>query len=277
MPNRSADALFQLVHSLERAEKRNFKLYMTRNSASGNLKVIQLFDALDKMRDYDEQVLLVKNPSIQKQQLSNLKGHLYQEILASLRLLKQESNIDLQLHEQLDFARILYNKGLYLQSLKILDRVKELAKTNNQVTYIQQVLFLEKKIEGLHITRSMQDRADVLCNEVDETNDRLEIISTLSNIALLLYAWYIKHGIARNEKDKEALDEYFKNPVFDEAQYYKGFYERLYLNQCYCWYAFITQEFLAYYRYTQKWVDLFHAEPKMIEVETAHYIKGMHN
>jgi hypothetical protein len=134
MPNRSADALFQLVHSLERAEKRNFKLYMTRNSASGNLKVIQLFDALDKMRDYDELVLLTKNPSIQKQQLSNLKGHLYQEILVSLRLLKQESNIDLQLHEQLDFARILYNKGLYLQSLKILDRVKELAKTNNQVT-----------------------------------------------------------------------------------------------------------------------------------------------
>ena len=211
MPNRSADALFQLVHSLERAEKRNFKLYMTRNSPSGNLKVIQLFDALDKMKDYDESVLLAKTPTIQKQQLSNLKGHLYQEILASLRLLKQESNIDLQLHEQLDFARILYNKGLYLQSLKILDRVKELAKANNQVTYIQQVLFLEKKIESLHITRSMQDRADVLCNEVDETNARLEIISRLSNIALLLYAWYIKHGIARNEEDKQALDEYFKD------------------------------------------------------------------
>ncbi len=277
MPNRSADALFQLVHSLERAEKRNFKLYMTRNSPSGNLKVIQLFDALDKMKDYDESVLLVKNPTIQKQQLSNLKGHLYQEILASLRLLKQESNIDLQLHEQLDFARILYNKGLYLQSLKILDRVKELAKSNNQVTYIQQVLFLEKKIESLHITRSMQDRADVLCNEVDETNARLEIISKLSNIALLLYAWYIKHGIARNEEDKKGLDAYFKDPVFNESQFYKGFYERLYLNQCYCWYAFINQEFLLYYRHTQKWVDLFHSDPKMIEVETAHYIKGMHN
>ena len=32
-----------------------------------------------------------------------------------------------------------------------------------------------------------------------------------------------------------------------------------------------------YYRYTQKWVDLFHLRPPMIAVETSHYIKGMHN
>lgn len=277
MPNRHTDALFQLIHSMERAEKRNFKLYMTRNSSSGDLKVIQLFDALDKMSFYDETQLLKKTPSIQKQQLSNLKGHLYQEILSSIRLLKQSENIDLQLHEQLDFARILYNKGLYLQSLKVLDKVKELAKTNNQVTYIQQVLFLEKKIEGLHITRSMQNRAESLCNEVDEINTRLSVISTLSNLSLLLYGWYIKHGHARNEEDKKAIDGYFNNPVFNESNQYKGFYERLYLYQCYCWYAFITQDFLMYYRYTQKWVDLFHADRKMIEIETAHYIKGVHN
>jgi tetratricopeptide (TPR) repeat protein len=56
-----------------------------------------------------------------------------------------------------------------------------------------------------------------------------------------------------------------------------GFYERLYLYQSYCWYAFIRQDFLLYYRNSQKWVDLFTAEPFMIEVETVHYIKGMHN
>ena len=49
MPNRSTDALFQLVKSLEKHEKRNFKLYVTRNSATDDLKIIQLFDAIDKM------------------------------------------------------------------------------------------------------------------------------------------------------------------------------------------------------------------------------------
>jgi hypothetical protein len=57
----------------------------------------------------------------------------------------------------------------------------------------------------------------------------------------------------------------------------QGFYVRLYFYQSYCWYAFIRQDYLMYYRYTQKWVDLFEGQPFMIGVETAHYIKGLHN
>jgi uncharacterized protein YicC (UPF0701 family) len=277
MPNRSTDTLFQLVKSLEKSEKRNFKLYVQRNSSSENLKIVQLFDALDKMDSYDENLLLQKNKGIKKQQLSNIKAHLYKQILSSLRLIKNENNIDIQLHEMMDHARILYNKGLYHQSLKTLDRMKELARAHNQVTYLLQVLFFEKKIEALHITRSMQDRAERLTGEVDDVNRRLVMIGKLSNLSLLLYSWYIKNGHARDETDEKAVQQFFDQhfpPGADEA---KGFYERLYLYQSYCWYAFIRQDFLMYYRYTQKWVELFEKEKFMIEVETAHYIKGMHN
>jgi hypothetical protein len=278
MPNRSTDTLFQLIQSLTASEKRHFKLYMkSRSGESGDLKVVQLFDAIDKMKLYDEEALLKKNKSILKQQLSNLKARLYHEVLSSLRSLKQEENIDLQLHEQLDFARLLYNKGLYLQSLKILDKIKELAKTNNQVTYILQVVFLEKKIEALHITRSMQDRAEKLSLESAEINERLKLIGALSDLSLQLYSWYIQHGHARNNHDREQLDALMSQPMMETASKADGFYEKLYRYQCFCWYGFIVQDFLLYYRYCQKWVDLFHKEPKMIEVETMHYIKGMHN
>ena len=276
MPNRSSDALFQLIKSLEKSEKRNFKLYITRNSASGDLKSIQLFDALDKMDEYDEVQLLSRNKGIRKQQLSNAKAHLYRELLSSLRLIRQEDNVDIQLHEQLDFARILYNKGLYLQSLKTLDKIKEMARAHNQVTFLLQVLFFEKTIESLHITRSMQDRADQLAGEVDAVNDRLRLMSQLSNLALQLYSWYIRNGVARNEKDEIAVQEFFeKNLPIDLSG--QGFYERLYQYQGFCWYAFIRQDFLLYYRYAQKWVDLFEKEPFMVAIETSQYIKGMHN
>jgi uncharacterized protein YicC (UPF0701 family) len=277
MPNRSSDALFQLIKSLEKSEKRNFKLYVKRNSATEDLKITQLFDALDKMDEYDETVLLKKNKKIAKQQLSNTKAHLYRQILSSLRLIRNEDNIDIQLHEQLDYARILYNKGLYLQSLKILDRIKENAKANNQFSFLLQVLFFEKKIEGLHITRSMQDRADSLANEVDEVNNRLMIIGRLSNLSLQLYSWYIKNGHARNQKDEKDLESFFEQHLPADADKINGFYERLYLYQSYCWYAFIRQDFLLYYRYAQKWVDLFEKEKFMVDIETAHYIKGLHN
>src|ERR1700761_1739845 len=277
MPNRSSDTLFQLIKSLEKSEKRNFKLYIKRNSGSEDLKSIQLFDALDKMEEYDEAQLLKKNKNLLKQQLSNAKAHLYREILNSLRLIRNEENIDIQLHEQLDFARILYNKGLYYQSLRTLDRRKENARGRNQVTFLLQVLFFEKTIEALHITRSMQDRADQLATEVDEVNGRLQLISQLSNLSLELYSWYIRNGVARNEKDEEAVQEFFERNLPSDTSLCTGFYEKLYLYQSFSWYTFIRQDFLSYYRYTQKWVDLFEKEPFMVAIETSHYIKGMHN
>lgn len=277
MPNRSTDALFQLVKSLEKSEKRNFKLFVKRNSASEDLKIIQLFDALDKMADYDEASLLKKNKAIRKQQLSNMKAHLYKQILASLRIIKDENNIDIQLHELMDHARILYNKGLYLQTLKALKQFKDLARANNQISYLQQALFFEKKIEALYITRSMQHRADELCQESDNVNNALTVVNRLSNLSLQLYSWYIQHGHARNEKDMRSIQVFFQVNLPQEANHLTGFYERLYLYQSYCWYAFIRLDFLQYYRYCQKWVDLFDTNTDMLAVETASYIKAMHN
>ena len=277
MPNRSADELFLLIKTLEKGEKRNFKLYVTRNAASDDLKIIQLFDALDKSEMYDEDQLLKKNPGIHKQQLSNLKAHLYKQILASLRLIRNEQNVDMLLHEQLDHARILYNKGLYHQSLKVLQKIKDLAKANNQITFGVQALFFEKKIETLHITRSFEDRANELAAEVDDLNDRLTMVGKLSNLALQLYGWYIRMGHARDAKDVEEVNEFFNAKMPAHAADYTGFYERLYFYQSHAWHGFILQDFLTYYKNCQRWVDLFEREPQMVKTEPQHFIKGMHN
>jgi len=99
----------------------------------------------------------------------------------------------------------------------------------------------------------------------------------LSNLALLVYSWYIRNGHARNEKDEARIKEFLKEQLPATAWEQTGFYERLYLYQIYNWYAFIRQDFLMYYRYSQKWLDLFEEEPLMIRVETSHYIKALHN
>src|SRR4051812_23042233 len=277
MSNRYTDALFQLIQSLEKAEKRNFKLYIKRSSSKENLKIIQLFDAMDKLKEYDEKLLLKKLPGIEKPQLSNLKTHLYKQLLASLRLLKSTDSIDLQLNEQFDYAHILYKKGLFQQSLKLLDRAREIAKNHQKFNFLIQVIALEKRIETLHITRGMQSRAEELSAEALAVTRKISMVSLLSNLALQLYSWYIKNGHARNEKDEAGVKQFLRDNLPPDANQQTGFYERLYLCQSYVWYAFIRQDFLMYYRYSQKWVDLFDEQPLMIRVETGHYIKGQHN
>ncbi len=276
MANRYSDILFQLIHTLEKAEKRHFKLYIKRSSAKEDLKVIQLFDALDKMEEYDERLLFKKIPSLTKPQLANLKTHLYKELLASLRLLRTSDNIDLQLSEHLDHARLLYNKGLKLQALRILEKAKEQARANQKFNTLVQLLSLEKKIEILHITRSSTEKTQQLADEATEISNHIDRVTRLSNMALLLYRWYVIHGHARNVEDEKDVRRFFKENLPKDLEQVSGFYEKLYLYQSYCWYAFIRQDFIMYYRFAQKWVDLFEAEPALKNIETGHYIKGVH-
>jgi hypothetical protein len=244
MPNRSTDILFQLIKSLEKAEKRHFKLYIKRSSGKEELKIVRLFDALDKLKDYDEKMLLKRMTGVTKPQLANLKTHLYKQVLASLRLLKSTDSLDLQLNEQFDYAHILYKKGLFIQSLRILERAKEIAKSNQKFNVLPQLIALEKRIENLHITRSMQDRAEILSAEANEVSRHIAMVARLSNLALKLYSWYVEHGHARNEEDEKDVRQFMKDNLTKDVWEQTGFYERLYLYQSYTWYAFIRQDFL---------------------------------
>ena len=61
-----------------------------------------------------------KLPGVSKTQFANQKSHLYGQVLASLRLSHLKDDIDIELREQLDYIRVLYKKGLYFQSLRLL-------------------------------------------------------------------------------------------------------------------------------------------------------------
>jgi len=276
MPNRTTDILFQLIKSLEKAEKRHFKLYIKRSSGNEDLKIVRLFDVVDKLNEYDEKTLLKKMEGVTKPQLANLKTHLYKQILASLRLLKSADSMDLQLNEQFDYAHILYKKGLFMQSLRIIDRAREIAKTNQKFYFLPQLIALEKRIEGLHITRHIQHRADTLSTEANDVNMHIDKVTRLSNLALQLFSWFVQNGHARDEYDEKDIRKFMTQNLPSGAWKETGFYERMYLYQSYTWYAFIRQDFLQYYRYTQKLVNLFDEQPLMKRVETSHHIKAMH-
>lgn len=277
MPKKPGDILFQLIHSLEKAEKRHFKLYITRSSGNEDLKIIKLFDVLDKMAVYDEKILFKKMKGVTKPQLSNLKAHLYKELLASLRLLKTNDSLDLQLNQLFDTAHILYKKGLFFQSLRAIDKAKEVAKLNQKYFFLPLLLSLEKRIEALNVTDTFKPRIEELSEEANEANLKLDMITRLSNLALQMYGFFISNGHARNEEEENKVKKFFRQSLPTGSAQQEGFYERLYYYQSYTWYAFIRQDFLMYYRYSQKWVDLFKEKPNMMRVETGHLIKGYHS
>ncbi|WP_347158388.1 hypothetical protein [Pontibacter chitinilyticus] len=277
MPNENTDPVFQLVKSLTRSEKRHFRLFTNRQGSNEGLKFLQLFDALDQQEVYDDEKVLRQAPAIKKVQLANLKANLYKQLLSSLRLYQANQNLDIQLHEQLDYARVLYNKGFYQQSLKMLEKVKAQALQAELPHVALAALDFEKLIESQHITRSLSDRAETLSAEAMDTALHVTHTHDLSNVALRLYGLYIKVGHARNAEDHERITAFFKEnlPALDLKK--AGFFEKLYYYQAHVWYYHITQDFRASYRYATKWVDLFEENPGMKDKQTMLYIKGLHN
>ena len=198
------DNLFVLIRSLTKSEKRQFKLYIGRLGVNEDSKFLLLFKVLEKLKVYDERAIL-KEGFVKKQQLSNLKAHLYKQILISLRLNPSHQNLRIQLREQLDFATILYHKGLYKQSLKILDKAKSLAISNQEKNIAYEIVELEKVVESQYITRSLSSRADELTLQAKSLSSQNLIASKLSNLSLQLYGLFLKTGYVKNDAEYQKV------------------------------------------------------------------------
>ncbi len=273
--NGESDSLFVLIKSLSKSEKRQFKLYVGRLGGNTDAKFLLLFDHMDKMKTYDETSIL-KTGIVTKTQLSNLKAHLYKQLLISLRLTPSHQNIRMQIREQLDFATILYQKGLYKQSLKTLDKAKTMAIENEEKNIAYEIVELEKLIETQYITRSIETRAEALAIQSKALSEQNVLTSKLSNLSLQLYGMMLKTGYVKSDKEKREVTDYFDAHMPSYELEKLGFREKLWLYKAHLWYSFLIQDFLSCYKYSERWVRLFDEQPAMITRNPVFYLKGQH-
>lgn len=274
-PNKQ-EPVFELIRSMSKAEKRNFKLYATRLSGNQQAKFIALFDCLDGMEEYNEKRILQRCP-IKKEQLPNMKAHLYKQILVSIRLLEVQHSLHMQLHEQLDFARILYNKGLYQQSSKLLDKAADLALQSEQYTVALDFIELQKKIDTQNTTRGMISKSEKLNRLADTLCDRITRISELANIATQLYGLYLQLGYTRTQKDSNLIIHVYGQRLskYENLPEDKlSFTERFYLYQAYAWYHYILHNMLLCYKNVRHWITLFDEHPQMKRLMFDAYMRG---
>ena len=274
-PNKQ-EPVFELIRSMSKAEKRNFKLYATRLAGNQEAKFLTLFDCLDSLDEYDEKRILQRCP-IKKEQLPNMKAHLYKQILVSIRLLDVQRTVPMQLREQIDFARILFDKGLYRQSSKLLDKAAELALTNEQYTMAIDIVEMQKKIETLNISRGILSKSESLSRLAGTMCDKIVRINDLSNISMQLYGLYLKLGYTRTQKDIDLIIQVYgqklaKYEACDEGEL--SFTERFFLNQANAWYNNILHNLLLCYKYVCRWISLFDEHPHMKQLMYDAYLRG---
>ncbi len=277
MLRRSTDHLIKLIFRMSPAEKRQFKIHATKKGVKNELLFLSLFDVLDKSKTYDEQRILAKIPNLKKEQLPNLKSHLYKQLLASLRNQKKHTHPSISIREQIDYALVLHSKGLYNAALDTLEKAKKMALDADRSLSVLAALELEKHIESLYITGSMYPKAKLLKEETNQAIRQVSLNHKLSNLSLSLYGLYLQYGYVKDDRDFDFISDFFKNNLPDIEHSTLDFYGKVHLYQSHVWYYNMIQDFTLTYKYAQKWVDLFLEEPAWQARELTVYIKGLHN
>ncbi len=275
MPISQSAQLFTLIKSMTKAEKRNFRLYARRNQDTDDMLFLQLFDQLDRQDRLDDNAVLRRMQGVGKMQYSNIKRHLYTQIMSSMRLINRQKE-EIAIRELLDFADILYARGLFLHSLKVLEKARKAAAETGNYRLHLDVLEKEKMIESRHITRSGPDKPSALVAEVDAVNRKSTYQIRLSNLRLLLHGDYIKYGHVKNAEDAARLRAFFEANMPQVREDELSASERIYLYQSCVWYYFILLDFSRCYLYARKWVDSFQEHPVLLEKDPDLYMRGYH-
>ncbi len=277
MPISQGDLLFSLIKSLTKAEKRNFTLYVRRIQSEGDVKFFQLFEILEKQANLDERAAMNKLEEPSKSKFSNLKRHLYQHILTCLRLIHISKQIDIQVRELIDYAQVLYGRGLYIQALKILSRTKSMARSHNLDLLHLEIVEFEKKIESRHITRSTTERIEQLQDEAKSRSAITERSIEWSNLKLHLQRLFILEGHANNEADRQKIKAAYEHKFLPTSISEHTFFEKIYFYQSLYWYHYILLNIEQCHLYAQRWTDLYSENPNMIAEDVDIYMMGLNH
>ncbi|MBO6517820.1 MAG: hypothetical protein JJ975_14845 [Bacteroidia bacterium] len=270
-------ALIQLIKSLTKSEKRYFKLYTNRNTNKKEVEnhFLVLFEALEKKKSAKTLSTLLSE--FTAKQLSDIQRNLYHKILEALRVYNAKKE-GFDLPNQVANARVLYNKGFYMESLDILNKCKQKARLRHNHLIIYEILEFEKKIESRHITRSHSTRARELELELNEIRGVIRSEADWSQFSLKLYAKFIQIGHVKSVEEFLEVKRYFESEMPElHEKHDQLFFCQLFRLQSYDWYHFITQNFRLGYKYSVLWIRLFEQNPGFIRSHPDLLIKGIHN
>lgn len=199
--------LFKLIKSLTKSEKRFFKL--SSSLQSGDKNYLKIFDFIESLETYDEEALKdeFEGETFVKH-LPSEKNHLYKLILKSLRSYYSEQSINSLLKQEIKNVEILYNKALYKECEKFVQRAKATAQKYEKFYYWFELINWEKKLlDSAYEAGEFDTDLDKLVEEEELVIARLRNLAEYTMIYSKINLIFRSGGFVRNEKESEIVEE----------------------------------------------------------------------
>jgi len=272
------DDLFQLIKSLTQSEKRFFKVYASLHHVKGDdNKYFKLFNAIDKQKSYDEE--LIRKQFVNEKFLKQLfvvKNYLYHTILKSLRVYNSEKSKQSELIDLLKDIQTLYDKSLYKQCRKILDKAKKIAYEYEMQSQILAVLDWEKTLARTNSYADIDEKEMVeIYNEHSETTKKLVNINDYWKLTMKSFLLIKKHGDLRNKSDLIKFNEIIKHPLLQSEQKAKTFLSKTFYLNIRGLYDITNKDYKSLLIHCLKLVKISEENPLLRKEDN--YIAALHN
>lgn len=268
--------LFELIKSLNKNEKRYFKMMTSSSSQNEDKKILQLFEYINKSDQFDEDNIIKKLPSLKPEQLSNLKAYLYYKILQAVRQYNGSKLLDIQIRELIDFAQLLFERRLYTQGLSCLKKAKKMAVSHDNLELQLEIIKLEKSVL-MQTIGDDENKVDTIIQEVKKINTQINNINIFSNLSIKLNSYYTRIGYIRGESDFKKVREFFFSNIPDTKEENLSIIEKIHLYKLYIGYYFFIQDFENGYLLSQKMVKFFETNQTIIKSHPETYIKALNS
>jgi len=220
MANTPHDHVHRLIRSMNRAEKRYFKLYIARHVVGGHSNNERLFDAIAGMAEYDEAALMKRFAGEAfLHRFPITKRRLYEAILASLDAFHADSSVDARLRRQLHQVELLFQRALYADATRMLRSVRQVARQHDRQTILLDVLEWERRLaERSNYSGVAEADIDNLTAEAAALHEELRQVEELwalkSRSFLILY----RQGHVRDDQQGSALAELLAHPLLRDPE-----------------------------------------------------------
>lgn len=277
MPISQIDKLFRLVKSLDKSEKRHFRLFVNRLESNDGVLFIRLFDFIDKSQFLDEEKLKDKLSFKSSTQYSNTKRNLYTQILKSLRQVYVNKEKKMAIREQIDYASILYDKSLFDECRSILERVKPSISQINDHTLSLEILDIQKRIQSRYLSNFNKNEKTTEALIKSSINAERNVMATTSllNFALLMRNLQSKIGYAKNVRDLELLHAFYYSNLAHLNPKHSEFYSTIYWHQAHLLYNQMQLNLTKTFKHTLAWIKTFDLNERMKRLDFDLYLLGL--
>ncbi len=200
--------IYLLIKALTKAERRYFSLQAGFNRENSHL--LQVFEAIAK-RGFEDDASLkawLKGTGFVGH-LDVLKVHLYQLILSSMRAFYRNRNKQREIRAMVDDLHFLYEKSLYSQCRKLLDKAIAAATEIGYYSALVDLLDVERMLLGVeHLEQYNENGIDQLLQKEIHVVNTLQTEAEFKHLGSMSGFLNKRYGHARSSEDFAALSSF---------------------------------------------------------------------